>query len=159
AGSTFTKEVDAPVGLELIVRVVVLAAALVFLWWAFERRRSMAIAGAIVALVLLGLAFFRVEQLEPIKLPADDLFVAPWGQRITNSELATWMTMAILLVASWRATRTMQLVPRGLQNVMEAIVEALHDLVQNVTGSADKANAFFPLVATLFLFILTANWL
>jgi F-type H+-transporting ATPase subunit a len=50
----------------------------------------------------------------------------------------------------------MQLVPTGIQNVAEALIEVLLGLAEQVAGS--KARSFLPLVATLFLFILTANW-
>lgn len=141
-----------------IVRFVILLAGLVFLWWAFRARHGRGFALAIVFLLIVGLVFFRIEQIEEIKLPADVLFMLG-PLHVTNSLLATWLTMLVLIVASWLGTRNMQLVPSGFQNLVELAVEFLHDVVEGVTGSRDKTNAFFPLVATLFLFILTANWM
>src|SRR5262249_40880506 len=55
------------------------------------------------------------------------------------------------------STRGMKLVPSGLQNVAEAIVEVLLGLAEQVAGS--RARSYLPLIATLFLYILFANWL
>ena len=64
---------------------------------------------------------------------------------------------AVLVVISFLATRNMQLVPSGLQNFVEVIVEALMGLIHQTAGP--KGRAFAPVVMTAFLFILTANWL
>ena len=43
------------------------------------------------------------------------------------------------------------------QNLFEAIIEALYDMLEGIVGSHMVARAF-PLLATLFLFILASNW-
>jgi F-type H+-transporting ATPase subunit a len=65
--------------------------------------------------------------------------------------------MIVLIVFAYFAGRNPQLVPRGAQNVFEFILEALLSLVQNTAGS--YARRVFPLIATLFLFIITANYM
>ena len=70
---------------------------------------------------------------------------------------SAWIVMVVLVIASILATRNMQLVPRGLQNFMEAIVEALMGLIEQTGGR--KGRSFAPVVMTLFLFIITANWM
>jgi F-type H+-transporting ATPase subunit a len=52
----------------------------------------------------------------------------------------------------------MTLVPRGVQNVLEFVFEALLDLVESVTQDKKQARQFFPIIATIFLFVLIANW-
>ncbi|MEO7021290.1 MAG: F0F1 ATP synthase subunit A, partial [Ktedonobacteraceae bacterium] len=47
-------------------------------------------------------------------------------------------------------------VPRGFQNFMEWAVESLQNLVESVSGKK-KGRMFFPLVATLFIFIFLGN--
>jgi F-type H+-transporting ATPase subunit a len=80
-----------------------------------------------------------------------------FGFPITNSLLATWFLMAVLIVFSWASTRKLSLVPTGIQTIAELIVGGLHDFFSSVTGHyIDK---FFPLIASLFLFIITANWM
>jgi len=52
----------------------------------------------------------------------------------------------------------MQLVPGGLQNIVEMVIEVWYDLIEDVAG-ARLAPAFFPLVTTIFLYVLVSNWL
>src|SRR5918912_510311 len=75
---------------------------------------------------------------------------------ITNSTLMTWAAMLVLALFAYFAGRNPQLVPRGAQNVFEMILEALLTIVENTAGH--YARRVFPLVATLFIFIITANY-
>jgi F-type H+-transporting ATPase subunit a len=50
----------------------------------------------------------------------------------------------------------MTLVPKGIQTVAEIIVGSLYEFFTSVAGKYIKE--FFPLIATFFLFIVTANW-
>lgn len=69
----------------------------------------------------------------------------------------TWVVMAMLALFSYLATRRLSLQPGGFQNVMEVIVGAVDSLLTDTMGHAGKK--FFPLIATLGLFILTSNLL
>lgn len=92
-----------------------------------------------------------------ISMAAEPLFHIG-GLPITNSIVTTWAVMLILVILSLRATRQMQLVPSGLQNLAEIVVEMLLGLVEPVAGSK-LGRRIFPLIASLFIFILTANWI
>ena len=76
---------------------------------------------------------------------------------ISNHILSAWLVMLVLVVLAILATRSMKLVPSGLQNLAEVIVEGLVGLIQQTAGP--KGRAFAPVVMTAFLFILSANWL
>jgi F-type H+-transporting ATPase subunit a len=76
---------------------------------------------------------------------------------ISNHILSAWFVMLVLVLVAFLATRSMKLVPTGLQNFAEVIVEGLMGLIEQVAGS--KGRAFAPVVMTAFLFILSANWL
>jgi len=76
---------------------------------------------------------------------------------ITNSMLTMFLVMVGLVIFFATATRRMQRVPAGAQNVAEYIVETLLNLVEG-TGGRRVGRRIFPLVATLFIFILTANY-
>lgn len=78
---------------------------------------------------------------------------------ITNSLLISWIAMAILIIFAYFATRKMRTVPSGLQNFAEVIIEALYNLIEGVTGNDKQTKKFFPVVATIFLLVLLANWL
>jgi len=78
---------------------------------------------------------------------------------ITNTMLVTWVAILVLAVLSFLATRNMSQVPGRLQNFFEFIIESLLNLVDNITQNRKKSEKFLPLVATIFLFIITCNWM
>lgn len=49
--------------------------------------------------------------------------------------------------------------PGKFQCLVEALIEGMASFMTTVTGDKDKTKKFFPLVATLFIFILISNWL
>ena len=65
--------------------------------------------------------------------------------------------MAILALFSFLATRRMSMIPDRMQNVMEAILGGFDDLLIETMGP--EGRRFFPLIATLGLYILTSNLL
>ncbi|MEK7544285.1 MAG: F0F1 ATP synthase subunit A [Patescibacteria group bacterium] len=78
------------------------------------------------------------------------------GFPISNALITTWLVMGLLTVISYLATRNMKLIPTAGQSIAEMLVGGLHDFFATVTGK--YVDQVFPLVASLFLFILTANW-
>jgi F-type H+-transporting ATPase subunit a len=52
----------------------------------------------------------------------------------------------------------MKLVPKGLQNVVESLIEFMSNFVEGIAG-AEKGRKFFPVVATIFLFVFANAWL
>jgi F-type H+-transporting ATPase subunit a len=76
----------------------------------------------------------------------------------TNSMLMTLIVIAILVIFFAVATRQLQMVPKGIQNLAEAAVEGLLGLTEGVAGKK-LGRTIFPLIATLFIFILAANYL
>lgn len=90
-------------------------------------------------------------------VPPDQLFTIPGiGFSVTNTLLCTWLVILVLGVLVFFIRRRQELVPRGLQNVVEWAFESLQNLVVGVSGRV-RGRRFFPLVATLFLFILLGN--
>lgn len=120
-----------------------------------RRARTVAIIVGVLALILFG--FLSLRAPKPIvELKAEALFeVGPVP--ITNTMVTSWIVVLFLVVLSYLATRRMRLVPRGLQNLVESVVEALYRLVENTAGEK-HARRFFPVVATIFLYALVANW-
>jgi F-type H+-transporting ATPase subunit a len=76
---------------------------------------------------------------------------------LTNSILVAGLCTLILLILARRATRRMELIPRGTQNVFEALVEGLYETLEGIVGK-QMIGRTFPLLATIFIYILTANW-
>jgi F-type H+-transporting ATPase subunit a len=78
---------------------------------------------------------------------------------ITNSLLNTWVVLLIVIAVSLSLRLKLRLVPRGLQNIFEIIVEGALSLCDNVTNDRKKSEKVFPIVFTFFIFILFNNWL
>ena len=81
----------------------------------------------------------------------------PTAKYLTSSILVAMICTVLLLVLARRATRRMELIPRGTQNVFEAVVEGLYDMLEAIVGKHMIARTF-PLLATIFIYILTANY-
>ncbi|MCK5912767.1 MAG: F0F1 ATP synthase subunit A [Desulfuromusa sp.] len=73
------------------------------------------------------------------------------GEHVTY----TWLVMAILILVSFLASRSISMVPSGVQNLMEVVVTGIDGLIEETMGEEGKK--YFPLIATFALFILVCN--
>lgn len=69
----------------------------------------------------------------------------------------SWVATIIILVVAFLAVKSLELVPRGTQNFVEVIIEFFLDLAETSIG--DKGRFFFPLIATLGIYIFVCNFL
>ena len=81
------------------------------------------------------------------------------GFPVTNSMVNAWIAVIFFLIVAAVARSRRGLVPKGIHNVIEAVVEFLLNEIQKVTGDRPRAKAFLPLVGTIFLFVLFSNWI
>ena len=96
-------------------------------------------------------------KLQPIQIPPEVIFyIGPLP--VTNALLGTWISIIALLLVFFFGTRRRDLIPSGMQNAVEWIIEYLLNLTEGVSGKV-KARKFFPLVAAFFIFILFCNLL
>jgi F-type H+-transporting ATPase subunit a len=107
-----------------------------------------------------GLASFTqrdVSGMEHALTPHAVEIARPFGFPITNSMLVTWIVTACLLVFAQTATRQMQQVPAGAQNLLEWLIEGLYRFLEGLIGRhlIDRTFWYF---ASVFIFILAANW-
>jgi F-type H+-transporting ATPase subunit a len=126
-----------------------------------------------VLILLAAIALFVVSRLLGLEvvLPEVSLAAEPifhiGSFAVTNSLLTSWLVMILLIVVSLLATRRMpknlesasnqDLVPQsGLQNALEMIVEGFYGMARNIGGS--WAPKFFPIIMTMFLFVILANF-
>jgi len=81
----------------------------------------------------------------------------PFNFPITNSMVVSWIVALGLIIFAQFATRNMQQVPSGAQNFLEWLVEGLYKFIVGIIGPhlAERTFWFF---ATIFIFILSANW-
>lgn len=77
---------------------------------------------------------------------------------VTNSLLVGAIVTVFLAVVSTRLVRAWQPVPGRAQGIIETAVEGLLNLTESVTQDAKQARQFFPLIATIFFFVLFSNW-
>ena len=77
--------------------------------------------------------------------------------QFTSSMVVTWAVALIIIVIAQLATRKVQLIPSGLQNFMEWLVEGLYGFFGEILGDKLVKKSFW-FFCTIFLFILFTNW-
>jgi len=82
---------------------------------------------------------------------------SPFGFPITNSMVVSWIVAAGLIIFARVATRDMKHVPGGAQNLLEWLVGGVYDFLERIIGPHLVKRTFW-FFATLFIFILSANW-
>ena len=91
-------------------------------------------------------------------LPQQAVEIArPLGFPITNSMVVTWIVAVGLIVLARVATRDMKRVPDGAQNFLEWLVGGLYGFLEGIIGPHLVKRTFW-FFATIFIFILSANW-
>ena len=80
-----------------------------------------------------------------------------FGLPITNSMVVSWVVALGLIVFAQVATRNMEQVPSGAQNFLEWLVAGLYGLLEGILGPHLVKRTFW-FFATVFIFILAANW-
>jgi F-type H+-transporting ATPase subunit a len=79
---------------------------------------------------------------------------------LRNTMLMAWLAMAVLIVLAILLKRTKyQEIPGRFQAFMEVIVEGLFNFFDSVVQNPKQTRSFFPLVATIFIFLALANWM
>lgn len=76
---------------------------------------------------------------------------------LTNSMIYSLIVAVAIAVIAQLTTRKMTYVPSGLQNFFEMVIEGIHGMLEGIVGKHMVAKTF-PLLCTLFLYILIANW-
>lgn len=93
---------------------------------------------------ILFLQFFR-ELLAPLHI----------SQAGIDAIAYTWLIIALLAILSIMATKAIKAVPGGLQNFMEVVIGGIENMIVETMG--EHGRPFFPLIATLAIFILVSN--
>ena len=80
-----------------------------------------------------------------------------FGFPITNSLIMAWIVMALLLGIAYFFGKSLSLIPGKLQSGVEWAFEGALAYMTEVLESETLARRFFPLVATIFLFVAFIN--
>lgn len=81
-----------------------------------------------------------------------------FGVPITATLITTWLTMAIVVGLVIIGTRRLAMVPGKFQSVLELMVGGVYDYMADVLESKSVARKYFPVVMTIFVFVLALNW-
>ncbi len=71
--------------------------------------------------------------------------------------IMTWLTMGIIILISWLATRKINLIPTGWQSLMEMFIQFIEDMLVGGLGKRGVKYCYF--FGSIFIFILISNQL
>jgi len=111
---------------------------------------------AVLSMAAGGLAFAAGSEQHGLSQQAVEI-ARPLGLPVTNSMVVTWIVAVALILFARTATRDMKGVPGGAQNFLEWLVEGLYGFLEGVIGPHLVKRTFW-FFATIFIFILSANW-
>jgi F-type H+-transporting ATPase subunit a len=115
------------------------------------------IIGVIVILVIIVVG----NILLPVPRAAISVAAEPIGYLgpfpVTNALFTSFIISVILLIGSFIIGRSLKEAPGGLQNVVELLIESLEKFVHDIAPKK-WAPTFFPILATIFIYLLFANW-
>ena len=93
-----------------------------------------------------------------ISIKAEEIFhIGSWP--VTNSFLLAIVTLCVLGGFALVLRRRMNIVPGKLQGLFELLAEEILSLMDSVLGARVLSEKYFPLIATVFIFIMASNWL
>lgn len=78
---------------------------------------------------------------------------------ITNSLLSGWLVVVLVIVLSFVIRMKISRIPGKLQSLFEIVIEGALDLCDQVTGQRTLSLKVFPVVFSVFFFVLLNNWL
>jgi len=84
-------------------------------------------------------------------------YIGSWP--ITNSLFWFFCLWLLLLIGAIILKRNLKLVPGKVQNLIEIAISGAYEFTESIIGKGKKAERVFPLVATLFFFVLISNLL
>lgn len=80
------------------------------------------------------------------------------GIPITNTLVTTWLVGFLLILIAFLTHKRLKMIPSRIQALFEMMFEFVYDYITETLGSRDLARRFFPLLTTIFIFVLFLNW-
>lgn len=78
---------------------------------------------------------------------------------ITSTLITSWFTVLVLVMFAMYWSGKLRLLPSRFQTVLELGIGGAFDYVKETLESENLARRYFPVLATIFFFILAANWI
>lgn len=121
--------------------------------WVQNNPKKAGTYGAIALALILGFIF--TAPVPHVELAGEPIF-STGPSWLTNSVLTTIIVDIIILLVAFLATTRMQLIPSGIQNALEGLIEYLFGLAESIAGK--NVMRFFPISATIFMLVLVSNY-
>ena len=102
--------------------------------------------------------FNRDKRHMHISLQAETLGTL-FGLPITNSLVLSVLTAFLLVGGGLFVAYSLKVIPNRVQGAVEVVLDGILSFMAQTLGSMEQAKKFFPLIATIFLFILLNNWI
>lgn len=81
------------------------------------------------------------------------------GIPITNTLLTVWFVMVLLAGLAYLFRAKIAMVPGKVQVLVELLIGGAYDQVREALGNEKLARRYFPIIMTIFIFILAINWI
>jgi F-type H+-transporting ATPase subunit a len=108
-----------------------------------------------LAVMIVGNIFFPVY-MSGISVAAESLFyIGPF--RVTNALFTSVLLSLLILLLAFIVGRRLKEQPQGTQNIVEFMIEGLDGLITSIAPKKWAAT-FFPILVTIFVYLLFANW-
>ena len=129
--------------------VVIVAAAVLVLF-------LVGLVGGAIGEGLLGDRVIGLLDVPPLEIHSffkGDVLFHAGPLDISNTLLASWVTILVVVGLAFAATRKMRIIPGRLQGLFETALEMLLNFVESVAGHKN-GRKFFPVIATIFIFVM-----
>ena len=82
------------------------------------------------------------------------------GFEVRNTMVMAWLAIVVLVIVGLALRRTKyRVIPGRFQAFIEMIIEGLFDFFNAIVQDTKQTRSFFPLVATILIFLTLANWM
>ena len=78
---------------------------------------------------------------------------------VTNAQILSVTAFLLFVIVALIIRRKISMIPRGIQNVMEWFMDFMLELMESILGNRQRAEQYFPLIGTVFLFVMFGHWL
>jgi F-type H+-transporting ATPase subunit a len=117
---------------------------------------------AIVALFVVGIVIrllfpFSVDAVRASVSIAPEILFSLGGFDVTPTIITMVIVVILISLVAFLSTRNMQLVPSGLQNLMEVAIEQMVSLFEGIAGP--KWRQFFTIAASIFILLIFSNFI